>query len=91
VVSLNLESKWAFSSNTTFYGYLKVVVVVVVVVIVKNGIDTGQRVQMRSDQINLEEGNSNAIMKRERQETSHSYQSMRPDRYRKKRNSEMTK
>jgi hypothetical protein len=89
VVSLNLESKWAFSSNTTFYGYLKVVVVVVV--IVKNGIDTGQRVQMRSDQINLEEGNSNAIMKRERQETSHSYQSMRPDRNRKKRNSEMTK
>lgn len=66
-----------FSSNTTFYGYLKVVIVV------KSGMDTGQRVVIRSDQFGT--GNRMQIAKkRERQETSHSYQSMRPDRNRKK-------
>jgi hypothetical protein len=77
VVRLNLESVWVFSSNTTFYGYLKVVIVV------KSGMDTGQRVVIRSDQFGR--GSRMQIAKkRERQETNHSYQSMRPDRNRKK-------
>jgi hypothetical protein len=76
VVNSNIKSVRVFSSNTTFYGYLNVVI--------RKGIDTDQRVGLRSDQISEDITRIEMRIARKTETrgkyTRHSYQSMRPDR-----------